>query len=54
VDEAKRPRFEHLRQRVVRVLGPLAVVIGDFNTGEHRLDEAVATFVCTDGRSGFR
>ena len=46
--EAKRPLFEHLQRQVARVLGPLAVVIGDFNTGEHRLDEAGATFVCTD------
>ncbi|MBP1805009.1 endonuclease/exonuclease/phosphatase family protein [Rubellimicrobium aerolatum] len=43
--KAKRPMFLWLLGRPPELSGP-TLVMGDFNTGRHRLDEAGATFQC--------
>lgn len=45
--KAKLPLFRYLLSRPSELIGP-AVLIGDFNTGLHHLDEAGATFHCAD------
>lgn len=44
--EAKRPIYENLRNEVANAGSTL--VLGDFNTGLHYLDEAGKSFICSD------
>ena len=41
----KIPLFEHLLALPAEVLSRPALLLGDFNTGRHELDEAGATFI---------
>jgi exodeoxyribonuclease-3 len=44
----KQPLFEYLVGLDTTVLAPGSVLIGDFNTGKHRVDELGATFVLSE------
>lgn len=46
--EAKRPVFNRLTHAYLPWLGPVGVVVGDFNTGLPFEDEAENTFACSD------
>lgn len=46
--EAKRAVFEFITTNAPRLLGNAGIVIGDFNTGRHLLDEEGKTFFCAD------
>lgn len=47
-NEEKRPVFDFLIQNARVLLGEAGLIIGDFNTGKHYLDEAGKTFACAD------
>jgi exonuclease III len=46
--EAKAPLFKFLVGLAPPYIGGLSLLLGDFNTGRHYIDEAGATFVCSE------
>lgn len=46
--EHKRPLFNFINERCGELLGSRGLVIGDFNTGKHYLDERKNTFYCAE------
>ena len=46
IGKEKSPLFEFLNHEGAQLMGDYGVLIGDFNTGIHRVDEAKATFNC--------
>ncbi len=45
-NQAKRPLFDFINVRSKDLLGRNGMIIGDFNTGKHYLDESKKTFHC--------
>lgn len=47
-NQEKRPLFDFINHRSKELLGRNGLIIGDFNTGKHFLDESKKTFQCVE------